>query len=422
MTTFYRRPLPDQCIAFSSKEGKSIFRNALSAGYMEGFFHLIEQFHTQAEPAYCGLGTLSMILNALGMDPNRLWKGPWRWYSEELLDCCVPLETVQKTGISIEEFQCLARCNGTKCQVFRPNSKHNLEHFREMVKITTSSTDQHMVVSYDRSKLKQTGGGHFSPIGGYYPETDQVLILDVARFKYPPHWVPLTILYEAMQTIDPSTNQSRGYLILSKHSKVYHMSIFCRLNFVQNTWSDFVTDYTKKSKQIMQVEQYVDPQNMKQEFVNKFVQVMENGIVHIIRPYDVRFKEEQENNMDGKLREEHIGIMKKLFEEIQNTELYDLIVTSRKQLQLHEEDINAQNMLLTILFLSSVPNMERESCCQSGTCAIETGLTSVLSQLVSPVTTQRESYPTLTSEVEMIQEQIKAIDHTTITCCACNKK
>jgi glutathione gamma-glutamylcysteinyltransferase len=77
MTTFYRRPLPDQCIAFSSKEGKSIFRNALSAGYMEGFFHLIEQFHTQAEPAYCGLGTLSMILNALGMDPNRLWKGPW---------------------------------------------------------------------------------------------------------------------------------------------------------------------------------------------------------------------------------------------------------------------------------------------------------------------------------------------------------
>jgi hypothetical protein len=26
-----------------------------------------------------------------------------------------------------------------------------------------------------------------------------VLILDVARFKYPPHWVPLEVLYEAMQ-------------------------------------------------------------------------------------------------------------------------------------------------------------------------------------------------------------------------------
>ena len=30
------------------------------------FFRLIEQFHTQGEPAYCGLGTVAMVLNALG--------------------------------------------------------------------------------------------------------------------------------------------------------------------------------------------------------------------------------------------------------------------------------------------------------------------------------------------------------------------
>lgn len=47
-----------------------------------------------SEPAYCGLGTLAMVLNALAIDPQRIWKGPWRWFSEELLDCCSPLEVL----------------------------------------------------------------------------------------------------------------------------------------------------------------------------------------------------------------------------------------------------------------------------------------------------------------------------------------
>lgn len=56
----------------------------------------------------------------------------------------------------------------------------------------------------------QTGTGHFSPVGGYHAESDMVLILDVARFKYPPHWVPLPLLWEAMNTTDEKTGQQRG--------------------------------------------------------------------------------------------------------------------------------------------------------------------------------------------------------------------
>src|SRR5438105_6644694 len=83
---FYRRPLPDSLIPFSSAEGRVIFREALARGHMEGYFALSEQFHTQSDPATCGLSTLVVALNALAIDPGRLWKGPWRWYSEELLD------------------------------------------------------------------------------------------------------------------------------------------------------------------------------------------------------------------------------------------------------------------------------------------------------------------------------------------------
>ena len=42
----------------------------------------------------------------------------------------------------------------------------------------------------------RAGDGHFSPIGGYSAAEDMVLILDTARFKYPPHWVPLEMLYK----------------------------------------------------------------------------------------------------------------------------------------------------------------------------------------------------------------------------------
>lgn len=111
--TFYRRPLPESCIAFSSETGKRLFKEALfgssPSNYVEVYFPLAEQFTTQAEPAYCGLSTLAMVFNALKIDPNRLWKGPWRWYTEEHFDCCTPLSVAKKSGIDFSEFICLAK-------------------------------------------------------------------------------------------------------------------------------------------------------------------------------------------------------------------------------------------------------------------------------------------------------------------------
>lgn len=53
-------------------------QEALSAGTMESFFPLSEQFSTQAMPAFCGLASLAMVLNALQVDPKRVWQGSWR--------------------------------------------------------------------------------------------------------------------------------------------------------------------------------------------------------------------------------------------------------------------------------------------------------------------------------------------------------
>lgn len=210
--TLYRRPLPSEAIAFSSLEGRTVFAEALASGGLDGYFPLAEQFHTQSDPAFCGLGSLVVALNALGIDPGRLWKGPWRWFSEELLDCCVPLPVVQKRGLDVEELACLARCNGAEVEL-EHGDPSNLDAFRAALAAAARGTGV-LVVSYDRAALGQTGSGHFSPVGGYHAARDLALVLDVARFKYPPHWVSVEQLWRATHSVDPATGRARGWLVL----------------------------------------------------------------------------------------------------------------------------------------------------------------------------------------------------------------
>lgn len=210
--TLYRRPLPAGAIAFSSLAGRELFAEALACGGLNGYFPLAEQFHTQSDPAFCGLGSLVVALNALGIDPGRLWKGPWRWFAEDLLDCCVPLAEVKKRGLDLDELACLARCNGAEVVLHRAQAA-TITQFREALMLAASGRSV-LLVAYDRSALGQTGAGHFSPVGGYHPSKDLVLILDVARFKYPPHWVPAEELWRGMASVDSSTGLSRGWLSL----------------------------------------------------------------------------------------------------------------------------------------------------------------------------------------------------------------
>lgn len=221
----YKRPLPDSQIPFSSASGRLLFQEALLAGTMNSYFPLAEQFHTQVEPSYCGISSLVMVLNAMQVDPKQLWKGVWRWFSEDLAACCLQLEVIDKEGITMSALAKLARCNGLDAiAVHADTQATKLEEFRQQVKRICSKLtpddrlNEAIIATYSRGMVGQTGDGHFSPIGGYHAEQDLVLIMDVARFKYPPHWLPLSLLWQAMQAIDPATGLSRGYLQLQVHN------------------------------------------------------------------------------------------------------------------------------------------------------------------------------------------------------------
>ncbi|KXZ42198.1 hypothetical protein GPECTOR_184g267 [Gonium pectorale] len=196
--------------------GRAIFSEALRLGTMVGFFKLIEQFITQEEPQYCGLAALTMTLNALGVDPRRCWKGSWRWFCESMLDCCKSLDDIKRDGITINQARtALARCNGADVSLHR-HGTFDGRSFRRLLRQVCAQEDRHMVVAYSRKAFLQSGDGHFSPIGGYHPGRDLVLILDVARFKYSPHWVRVDDLMAAMAMPDPATGLPRGFMLVGR--------------------------------------------------------------------------------------------------------------------------------------------------------------------------------------------------------------
>ncbi|KAF9974654.1 hypothetical protein BGZ73_001877 [Actinomortierella ambigua] len=224
--TFYRRKLPDHLISFTSPEGKELFREMLVAGYGEGYFSLVGNFTTQSEPAFCGPASLAMVLNSLEIDPQRRWKGAWRWYSDELLECCAPRDQVKAKGITFSQFACLSKCH---CDVqVRRAEQVTLDMFKKDLEMVCSRDDIHMVVSFSRKSLGQTGDGHFSPIGGYVPEKGMVLVLDTARYKYPSYFVKVEDLWKSLFPIDAETGNSRGYFLLSANPNQPPISL-CKL-------------------------------------------------------------------------------------------------------------------------------------------------------------------------------------------------
>jgi hypothetical protein len=90
------------------------------------------------------------------------------------------------------------------------------EGLRILLKKALGDDGQFVLANYFRANLGQVGGGHWSALAAYDAQSDSVLILDVAKYKYPPAWVSISILQQAIATIDTTSNKARGLVIVSK--------------------------------------------------------------------------------------------------------------------------------------------------------------------------------------------------------------
>ena len=183
-------------------------------------WQLIPQLTTQKTRTYCGIASAVTVLNAMGIeragDPV-YFPYPYvtqdSFFTPSVLQHITPL-TVSTRGISMKELEAALQAHGITVVPIAGDSL-DIDQLRERLSQDLVDKDHYLLANYHRPTLNQRGGGHWSVLGAYDPAADRVLILDVARYAYPPAWVDLATLYTAINTIDPGSNAPRGLLILS---------------------------------------------------------------------------------------------------------------------------------------------------------------------------------------------------------------
>ncbi len=183
---------------------------------------LAEQFLTQANLAYCGVASMVMVLNSLAVQaPQAAGYGAYRfWTQDNVFDDpasrgVVAPEVVARQGMTLQQLSALLASHGLAVRTLH-GDQISLERFRLLLRSNMLEPGDRLLVNYDRRALGQAGGGHISPVAAYHEASDRVLILDVARYRYPSMWVPVTDLWHAMRMVDGSSGRSRGLVSIRR--------------------------------------------------------------------------------------------------------------------------------------------------------------------------------------------------------------
>jgi len=93
---------------------------------------------------------------------------------------------------------------------------HSAAQFRGTARYVLDQPERYLLVNFSRATLSDdnAGGGHFSPLAAYNGRADDLLVMDVARYKFPPFWVDTDLLWQAMATTDTSSGRHRGYIVV----------------------------------------------------------------------------------------------------------------------------------------------------------------------------------------------------------------
>jgi hypothetical protein len=161
-----------------------------------------------------------MVLNAVGTPaPATPELEPYRIFTQDNFfndrtEKVLPQKVLAENGMTLDQMGQLIESYGVDTEVHHA-ADTNLDEFRRLAVEHVSKPDRYVIVNYLRRAIGQERGGHISPLGAYDAEADKFLILDVARYKYPPVWVKAAELFNAMNTVDSDNeNRTRGFVLI----------------------------------------------------------------------------------------------------------------------------------------------------------------------------------------------------------------
>jgi hypothetical protein len=184
---------------------------------------LAQWFETQANLAYCGVASTVMVLNSLAVPaPPVPGFGTYRFWTQTNAFSTpgsrgfVRPEVVAREGMTLAQLHgWLSNHSDLVVERFHADQL-SLAQWRALLRRSLQDPRDRLLVNYHRSALGQEGGGHISPLAAYDPASDTVLILDVARYRYPALWVSAAELWQAMRATDASAGRSRGLLLIRR--------------------------------------------------------------------------------------------------------------------------------------------------------------------------------------------------------------
>ncbi len=212
-------PLPENLTDLSSEQGEKYF---FECGALQSYFAVADNFVTQKTQAYCGVASMVMVLNALHTPaPTTPEYQPYHTFTQDNLldehtDAILPREVLARQGMTLDQLGALLGLHPAAVEVHHAENG-GLDAFRASARDYLAAKDHFVLVNYLRKAIGQERGGHISPLAAYDAKSDRFLILDVARYKYPPVWVTASDLFAAMNTTDASNNnKTRGYVLVTK--------------------------------------------------------------------------------------------------------------------------------------------------------------------------------------------------------------
>ena len=211
-------PVPGRLVALGSPQGEGYL---LEAHALDTYVPLSVTFETQKNQAYCGVASMVMTLNALKAPaPVSAEYRPYAFFTQDNLldpasDAVVPREVIARQGMTLDQLGRILALHPVAVEVHHAEPG-GLDAFRRAAGAYLAAPGHAVVVNYLRMALDQERGGHISPLAAYDAHADRFLILDVARYKYPPVWVTAADLFAAMATTDrDNDNRTRGYVLVA---------------------------------------------------------------------------------------------------------------------------------------------------------------------------------------------------------------
>lgn len=193
----------------------------ISAKLRQPFFAMQPYVDTQQNLAFCGPASIVAVLNSLGtprpFEP-RLY--PYTFYTQDNIfnpdtQRVKSFVMVSVRGMTLADMTAFFNALGVKATAYYADSLSE-DKLRALLKAALANPDVRIVANFDRKTLTQEGGGHQSPLAAYDEASDSVLMLDVAKFKYPPAWIGVGEMLESMRSIDSDSGKSRGLVIVEK--------------------------------------------------------------------------------------------------------------------------------------------------------------------------------------------------------------